>query len=84
HAPEEGRIELLNVADGARVEAGKEIIVLSPSEDQVWETLRALYLVGRMDDITQVERYTRGLPGMGNRIQKQAVATIEAIRARNS
>jgi hypothetical protein len=81
-APEDGRIELLSVADGARVETGKQVLVLSPSEEQAWEALRALYLVGRMEDLPHVERYTRNLPGMGDRIQKQALATLEAIRAR--
>ena len=81
-APEDGRIELLSVADGARVETGKQVLVLSPSEEQVWEALRALYLVGRMEDLPHVERYTRSLPGMGDRIQKQALSTIDAIRAR--
>ncbi|HWP43203.1 MAG TPA: HEAT repeat domain-containing protein [Blastocatellia bacterium] len=82
HAPEDGRIDLLVVADGSRVEAGREVLVLSPSTDQVWEALRALYLVGRMEDIPHIERYARGVPGMGDRIQKQALAAIEAIRAR--
>lgn len=82
-APEKGRIEYLAVADGARVEAGKEVLVLSPSEDQVWEALRALYLVGRAEDIPHIERYLRGVPGMGDRIQKQAFSTLEAIRARS-
>jgi hypothetical protein len=82
-APEEGRIELLVVADGSSVEAGREVLRLSPSTDQVWESLRALYLVGRAEDIPHIERYTREVPGMGDRIQKQALATLEAIRARS-
>jgi HEAT repeat protein len=81
-APEESRIGSLSVADGAKIGAGDDVMVLLPSADQVWEALRALYLVGQPEDAAAVESYTRPLPGMGDHIQKQAAATLEAIRAR--
>jgi hypothetical protein len=80
HAQEEGRVESLAVADGARVESGSELMTLSPAIEQVWETLRAFYCIGRPDDAEFIQRFTRPGPGMPDHIQKQAAATLEAIR----
>jgi len=82
--PEAARVESLAVANGARVESGHEIMTLSPSTEQVWEALRALYLVGLPEDIPNVQRYARPLPSIPDKIQKQAGFTIEAIRERAS
>ena len=83
HAVEEARVELVKVATGARVEDGTELIVLAPSTDRAWEALRALWAVGGQDDIRLVERYTRPFAGLPDRIQQQALLTIEAIRTRS-
>jgi len=80
-APEEARVDFVSATDGATVEEGAELITLSPSVNQVWETLRALYCIGETDDIPYIERYTRPLPGMAEDIQKQAARTIEAIKS---
>jgi hypothetical protein len=81
-ARQEARVELLKISDGARVEEGNELLVLAPSTEQAWEALRALYLVGQPDDVRWVERYARPFAGLPDRIQKQALATLEAIRTR--
>ena len=81
-APEAGHVASVSVADGAAVEVGSELIALSPSAEQVWEALRALYIVGQPEDIPAVQRYAGPLPSMPDRIQKQAVFTLEAIRER--
>ena len=83
HSVEEARIELLKISDGVRVEDGSELVVLAPSTEQAWEALRALYIVGGPDDIRFIERYVRPFAGLPDRIQKQALATIEAIRTRD-
>ena len=83
-AQEEGRVETLSVKSDAPVKAGDELMTISPSTEQVWQTLRAFYLIGRTEDGLYVERYARPLPGMPDRIQKQAFATLEAIRNRAS
>jgi hypothetical protein len=83
-APEAGRVEIVSIADGARVETDSELITLSPATEQVWEALRALYVIGQPDDIPYVQRYTRPTATMPDRIQKQALSTIEAIRERAS
>ncbi len=84
HAPEAGRIDSISTSDGKKVESGDELMSLSPSAEQVWEGLRALYIVGRPDDIPYVQRYTRPSSTVPDRIQKQAAATIEEIRARDA
>lgn len=81
-APEAARVESISVADGAKVEAGSELMTLSPSAEQVWESLRALYLVGQPEDIPFVQRYLRPISTMPDKIQKQAGSTLEAIRER--
>ena len=83
HAVEEARVELLKISDGDRVEDGSELVVLAPSTEQAWEALRALYIVGGQDDLRFIERYVRPFAGLPDRIQKQALATIEAIRTRD-
>ena len=82
HSREAGRIDTISTADGKNVEAGDELMVLWPSAEQIWEALRALYVVGRPDDIPSVQRYTRPTPTMPDRIQKQASFTIQEIRDR--
>lgn len=84
HAAEAGRIETISIADGKSIEAGAELMTLSPSPEQVWEALRGLYIVGQPDDISHIQRYTRPSPTMPDRIQKQASSTIEQIRERSS
>ena len=50
----------------------------------VWEALRALYLVGRADDLPDVDRFVRGADGVSPQIAQQARATAEAIRSRSA
>jgi hypothetical protein len=84
HAPEAGRVESVLVANNSKVEAGSELMTLSPSTEQVWEALRALYLVGQPEDIPYVQRYSRPVSSNPDRITKQAASTVEAIRERAS
>ena len=81
-APEAGRVESVAVAAGGAAEAGTELMTLSPSTEQVWEALRALYIVGQPEDIPAVQRYAGPMPTMPDRIRAQAVSTLEAIRDR--
>jgi hypothetical protein len=81
-AEEAAHVEKLSVSSGTAVEEGQELMILSPSTEQVWEGLRALYLIGQPDDIPTVQRYLRPIPGMPGRVSQQAAATLESIRAR--
>ncbi|PYV42084.1 MAG: hypothetical protein DMG06_15180 [Acidobacteria bacterium] len=72
------------VEDGKKVSFGEEIILLSPAQEQVWEALRALYLVGQSEDLPDIERFAGRAPHMADRIRQQALLTIEAIKRRNA
>jgi biotin carboxyl carrier protein len=81
-APEAGYVEHLLVSNGAQVVTGDELAVLSPGIEQVWEALRALYLIGQPEDIPYVQRYAQEIPSMPDRIRKQATLTADAIARR--
>jgi hypothetical protein len=83
-SPLPGFFESKLVEEGKTVAVGEEIILLSPAEEQVWEALRALYLVGQPEDLPDIERFTGRAPHMGDRIQQQARLTVAAIKQRNS
>ena len=69
---------------GANIAAGAEIAVVDPSTEQVWEALRALYLIGQPDDLPAIRPYERDLPDISNDVRQQAVETEKAIRSRES
>jgi hypothetical protein len=80
-SPIPGRIRSV-AATGANVAGGAEVAVVDPAIDQVWEALRALYLVGQLDDLDAIRPYERDLPEISNDVRKQAVETERAIRER--
>src|SRR6266478_1597737 len=77
-----GRIRTISVASGTRVAAGTEIATVDPGDEQVWEALRALYLIGQVDDLPAIRPYERALPEISDRVRRQATLTEEAIRDR--
>lgn len=81
-SPIPGRIRSV-LGTGANVAAGAEIAVVDPSNDQVWEALRALYLIGQPQDIPAILPYERDLPDLSNDVRRQAGITEQAIRARS-
>lgn len=82
-APVAGKIERVTVTDGTSFAAGAELLVLAPESKNVWEALRALYVVGAAEDLPEIERYARGeVAGMSDEIKKQAALTAEAIKSR--
>jgi len=80
-SPIPGRIRSVSQT-GANVATGAEVAVIDPGTEQVWEALRALYLVGQLDDLAAVRPYQRDLPDVSNDIRQQALETEKAIRAR--
>jgi hypothetical protein len=80
-SPIPGRIRSV-AQTGAKVASGAEIAVVDPGTEQVWELLRALYLVGRMEDLPAIRPYQRDLPDIPVDLRQQAVETEKAIRAR--
>jgi multidrug efflux pump subunit AcrA (membrane-fusion protein) len=78
-----GTVERWMVRDGATVAAGDPLITLSPSAEEVWEALRALYIVGRPEDLALVNRYARSVADNPDSIRRQALETTRAIQARS-
>ena len=81
-SPIGGRVRTLSVQTGKHVAAGDEIASVAPGTDQVWEALRALYLVGQPDDLVSVLPYERELPDIPDHVRQQASETERAIRER--
>ena len=81
-SPITGRIRSMSVRVGQTVTAGAEIATIDPDTEQVWEALRALYLVGQPEDLPAIRPYERNLPDIPDRIRQQAELTEKAIQAR--
>jgi len=81
-SPTSGRIRSLNVTIGVTVAEGTEIATVDPGAEQVWEALRALYLIGQADDLPAIRTYQRDLREIPDHVRQQAVLTEQAIRAR--
>jgi len=81
-SPITGRIRSV-VGTGANVASGAEVAVIDPATEQVWEALRALYLVGQPDDLAAIRPYERELPDVSNDVRQQALETEKAIRSRS-
>jgi hypothetical protein len=80
-SPIPGRIRSV-AGTGANVTAGAEVAVVDPATDQVWEALRALYLIGEPEDLVAIRPYERDLPDISNDVRQQALLTDQAIRQR--
>jgi len=51
-------------------------------EQQVWEALVALYMVGKPDALAEIDPFARPSNGMSDRVREQAALTAAAIRKR--
>ena len=81
-APIGGHVSRIAVASGLEVAVGTEIATVEPGPEQVWEALRALYLVGEPDDLPVVRRYERDAPEIPDRLREQAILTEKSIQSR--
>jgi biotin carboxyl carrier protein len=77
-----GTISQWIATDGAQVQAGQPVLVVDPSPEMVWESLRALYLIGQKADVPAVDRFARGAEGMPPQIQQQATLTAKSVASR--
>ncbi|MGI9102402.1 MAG: HEAT repeat domain-containing protein [Terriglobales bacterium] len=82
--PIAGRIRSLAVDRGAQVQGGAPVAIVDPAGDQVWEALRALYLVGEKDDLPAIEPYKAGSADLADRVRQQAILTEKAILNRSA
>jgi HEAT repeat protein len=81
-SPVAGIMQNRMVGDEATIAAGDAMATISPDDQQVWEALRALYLVGRPDDIGDVNRFAGPVAGMSDRVRQQAILTAGEIQKR--
>ena len=81
-SPISGRLRTLSVQTGQTVTAGAEIATIDPATEQVWEALRALYLIGQPEDLPAVTPYQRELPEIPDYVREQAVLTGKSIQDR--
>jgi biotin carboxyl carrier protein len=82
-SPVPGKISDVKVAVGAQVAEGDVILSITPDGGFVYEALRALFLVGRNEDLPEVLRYAEGVEGMPEQVKQQAAQTVKAIQSRS-
>lgn len=83
-SPISGRIHSISAPTGATVADGAEIALIDPGDEQVWEALRALYLIGRAEDLPAIRPYERESRDIPDRVREQALLADQAIRSRAS
>jgi len=81
-SPITGRVRVLLMPAGSNVLPGNAVAIVEPGEEQVWEALRALYLIGQPDDLSAIRPYQRELPEIPDRLRQQAIDTERAIQER--
>ena len=81
-SPAPGEVRSLEHKEGDAVATGEELAELSVDKNHVWEALRALYVVGQAEDLEDVRRFTRPVPGLPESVARQAALTAQAIQAR--
>jgi hypothetical protein len=81
-SPITGRVRALSTATGATVVPGTAVATVEPGEEQVWEALRALYLIGQLEDLPAIRPYQREVPEVPERLRLQAIEAEQAIRGR--
>ena len=77
-----GTLDRWLVSNGATVGPGQPVALVYPSDDVVWEALRALYLIGQPSDLGAIAPYARGAGDAPPKIAEQARQTMEEIRER--
>ena len=81
-SPVPGEVRSLEHKDGDAVAPGDALAELSADKNHVWEALRALYVVGQAEDLEDVRRFTRPVPGLPESVARQAALTVQATEAR--
>ncbi len=77
-----GTIRQWIAGDGTQVRAGQPLLLVDPSPEMAYESLRALFLIGRKDDMSIVTAFSQTTGGTPTQIQQQAQLTARAISAR--
>ncbi len=80
-APVSGQVGSRLAADDSQVKHKAKLLVLLPDPEHVWESLRAFYLVGTLEDLPLVESLRKRTEN-GDTLQRQIELTREAILKR--
>jgi len=83
-SPVPGEVRDLDSRDGATVKPGAPLAELAADPNHVYEALRALYLVGQPADLEDVQRFSRPIPAMPEKVVRQAALTAQAIESRQA
>ena len=81
-SPMPGILKKRLLDDGAEVQAQDAVMVLGPDEGHVYESLRALYLVGKPEDVESIRPFLQPTENFGGKVAQQARLTVEMIRKR--
>ena len=81
-SPLPGKIVSIASKNEASVKTGDTVLQLSSDTNSLWEVLRGLALVGRAEDLNEIERYAQGVDSLPDRIKEQAALTAKAIQSR--
>ena len=79
-SPLPGEVRELSAREGGTLNPGDALVEISADKEHVWEALRALVRAGTLDDLDDIQRYVRGVPGMPEKVQEQALLTERAIK----
>jgi biotin carboxyl carrier protein len=77
-----GEVRSLDRQEGETVKPGDPVVELGADPNHVWEALRALVLVGQAADLEAVQRFTRPVQDMPEKVIRQAQETVQAIQGR--
>ena len=77
-----GTIRQWLVPDKTAVTKGQPVLLVDPSVSEIWESLRAFYLIGQLDDLPAIEDIARGAGDVPGNVRQQAELTATAIRSR--
>ena len=77
-----GEVRSLEHKEGDTVAQGDILADLSVDKNHAWEALRALYVVGQLQDLEDVQRFTRPVQGLPESVARQAALTVQAIQSR--
>lgn len=82
-SPIPGRIERILSSNNSTVSPGSTVLTINSDANSIWEALRGLALIGRSEDLKEIERYASGVGSLPERIKQQAALTAKAIQSRN-
>lgn len=76
--PIDGTVIRVHARSGDPIRTGQDLLTLSSNEAQVWEALRALYLIGKPADASAIAPFSG--PDYPERIRRQAQNTLERLK----